>query len=77
MEHLASVFGNNDIAYVHTKTKIARSIKRNPKTLNVLAEYTLKVNDTEFPVQIVEADTKRLVHSFEAIGRAIYYFECK
>ena len=77
MEHLASVVGNNGVAYVHTKTKVARSLKRDPKALNVLAEHILKVNNTEFPVQIVEADTKRLVYSFESIGRAIYYYECK
>lgn len=77
MEYLAPVVGNNGVAYVHTKTKVARSVARNPKALNVLAEHTLRVSDKEFPVQIVEVDNKRLFHSFEAIGRALYYFECK
>ncbi|WP_105177092.1 hypothetical protein [Clostridium cagae] len=77
MAHLASTVGNNGIAYVHTKTKVARSVKRNPEIMNVVSEGVLNIKGSNYPVETVNVDNFRLMHSFEAIGRAIYYFECK
>lgn len=77
MTHLATLVGNDGVAYIHSKTKVARSFQRNPKMIDIVREGTIKIKGTTFPVAMVNANNKRLIHSFEAIGRAIYYYECK
>lgn len=74
---LGSKVGNNGIAYIHTNTKIRRALKRNPNIIEVVEENLLQIVDKEFPVLWVNIDTKRLYHSFEAIARAIFYYEFK
>ncbi|WP_394886810.1 hypothetical protein [Clostridium butyricum] len=76
MECIASIVGNNGIAYIHSRTKVARSLARNSKALDIVSNGTLKINNTKFPVSIINVDTKRLSYSFEAIARALYYYEC-
>lgn len=77
MTHLATLVGNDGVAYIHSKTKVARSFQRNPKMIDIVREGTIKIKGTTFPVAMVNANNKRLIYSFEAIGRAIYYYECK
>lgn len=36
----------------------------------------MKLKNNDFPIAIAEVNTHRLSYSFEAIARAIYYYEC-
>ena len=46
-EHLLScltpVFGNNGVAYVHTKTKVKRTLERNKNLYKIIAEKNIKI----------------------------------
>lgn len=75
MACIAGRVGNNSVAFVHNSTKIKRAIDRNPHLLKADEETVIDVNGTKFPVKWVTVDTVRLIHSFEAIARAIYYHE--
>lgn len=72
---LASKVGNNDVAYVYAKTKIARTIERDHSLLNVKDKGVFEFNGITFPVLMVEVKTQRLIYSFESIARALYYYE--
>jgi hypothetical protein len=72
---LAGKVGNNGVAFVHNATKVRRARDRNPKIIDVISEDTLSSNDNIYPVQWVSVDNERLIRSFEAIGRALYYHE--
>ena len=72
---LASRVGNNIEAFVHTQTKVRRSINRNPSLIEIDSEGILTINDTKYPVQLAKIDTNRINKSFEAIARAIFYHE--
>lgn len=72
---LAPLIGNNAAAYFHTRTKVKRAIDRNPSLIDVDGEDMLEVQDMKFPIQWVHVDMLRLSHSFEAIARALYYFD--
>ncbi len=75
MTCLAGKVGNNGVAYVHTKTKVARTIKRAPSLLDVKQEDILEFNDTKFPILMVKVENQRLINSFESIARALYFHE--
>lgn len=75
MACLAGRTGNNIEAYIHTCTKIRRARDRNPNLLDVESEDVIETENAKFPVQWVNVDMLRLFHSFEAIGRALYYFD--
>ncbi len=77
MTCLAGKVGNNGVGYVHAKTKIARTLKRDPSLLNVKEGGILKLKNIKFPVLMVQVENQRLVHSFEAIARALYFYEYK
>ena len=72
---LGSKVGNNGVAYVHTNTKIRRSIERNPKLISAQAEDVISIGDKNFPVLFVKVDNYRLMRSFEAIARALVFYE--
>jgi hypothetical protein len=74
---LGSIVGNNGIAYIHTNTKIRRTLKRNPTFLSIVKEDNIELGGKEFPVLYIYADNMRLVHSFEAIARALVFHEFK
>lgn len=74
MACLAPNFGNNGIAYIHTQTKVRRAAERNKKLYKVVGYKTIKVRNKKFPMMIIQTDTYRLVRSFEAIGRALYFY---
>lgn len=75
MVTLSGKVGNNGLAYIQTLTKIDRSRKRNSKLLDIKNSEVIKINDKEFPVLWVNADTQKLNHSFESIARGLYYHE--
>lgn len=75
MVTLSGKVGNNSLAYVQTLTKIERSLKRNSKLLDIEKGETIKLNDKEFPVLWINADTRKLNYSFESIARGLYYHE--
>lgn len=75
MACMATVVGNNGIAYIHTRTKVSRSVRRNPNLFKILREGNIKTKNYNYPVAIAEVSTYRLSHSLEAIARAIYYHE--
>ncbi|WP_051541973.1 hypothetical protein [Clostridium lundense] len=75
MACLSGRVGNNAIAYVHNATKVKRSRYRNPNMIKIDGEDILKIDGKEFPVQCVTVDTNKLMHSFEAIARALYFYE--
>ncbi|WP_146009268.1 hypothetical protein [Beduinella massiliensis] len=72
---LASRTGNNAEAYIHTCTKVRRARDRNPRLVVVESEDEIRTENTVFPVQWVNVDMIRLFHSFEAIARALYYYD--
>lgn len=77
MACLSAKVGNNGIAFIHTQTKVARTIKRNPRLFDILKEDIITIYNQHFPVSIVNIDNYRLLHSFEAISRALYFYEFK
>lgn len=72
---LASRVGNNAQAFLHTKTKVRRSRERKPTMVDVLEAGIIETEHATFPVQMVHVDNLRLNHSFEAIGRALFFHE--
>lgn len=72
---LAGRVGNNGVAYVHNSTKVKRARERNTKLVDVKKEAFITIGQKKYPVQIVQTDNLRLAHSFEAIGRALYFHE--
>lgn len=72
---LGARMGNNGVAYVHTHTKIKRAIERNPNLLQIQREDKVNISGREFPVLLVHIDTCRLMRSFEAIARALVFYE--
>ncbi len=75
MTCLSGRVGNNGIAYIHNATKVKRARERNPNMLQIYKDDVLKIRDKEFPVQFAIIDNYRLVRSFEAIARALYYHD--
>lgn len=74
---LAARVENNHVAFVHTNTKIKRSLQRNPDLINIHKNMTLYSANNEWPVSIINVNLDRLRSSFEAIARALYYHEFK
>lgn len=72
---LASKVGNNDVAYIHTVTKLHRAILRHPDILNIEEESIIDAGEAKFPIAFVKVDNYRLAYSFEAIARGLYYHE--
>ena len=52
-----------------------RSRERNPNMIQIDDEDILQLGGKEFPVQWASVDNYKLVHSFEAIARALYFHE--
>jgi len=77
MACLGARVGNNGIAFVHAHTKIKRTLERHPYLLKVEKDTTLIIGKQEFAIQIIKANNIRLMHSFEAIARALYFYEYK
>lgn len=75
MVNLSSKVGNNNVAYIHTLTKINRSLTRNPKLIDIDKEDIFEVNNKEYPILWVNVDTNKLIFSFESIARALYFYE--
>ncbi len=79
MASLASVVGNNRIAFIHTQTKVKRALEskkydfihvlmKQPQSINI------KVKDgPSFPVLIGRPDFNRLYSCFLHIGHGLYY----
>ena len=72
---LASRVGNNIAAYLHTCTKVRRARERNPFLINIEGEATVEAQNIQFPVEWANVNMLRLFHSFEAIARALYYYD--
>lgn len=72
---LASRVGNNVVAYLHTCTKVRRARERNPSLINIEGEDIVEVQDMQFPVEWANVNMLRLSRSFEAIARALYYYD--
>lgn len=72
---LASRVGNNIAAYLHTCTKVRRARERNPFLINIEEEDTVEAQNIQFPVEWANVNMLRLFHSFEAIARALYYYD--
>lgn len=72
---LSGRVGNNGIAYVHNSTKVRRARERNTNLVDVKENGFITIGKSVYPVQIIQIDNIRLAHSFEAIGRAIYFYE--
>lgn len=77
MVHLSSKVGNNNVAYIHTLTKVNRSITRNPKLFDIDKEDIIEINDKKYPVLWINIDTKKLLYSFEAVARALFFMNMK
>jgi len=75
MACLSGKADNNDVAYIHNTTKVRRAIEKNPNMIKINDVDILKLGGKEFPVQWVTVDNYKLVHSFGAIARALYFHE--
>ena len=72
---LASLFGNNEIAFFHAYTKVIRTYIHNPKLVPVGKNYTLNKNNMKLPITAVEVNLVRLRKSFEGIARGLFFYE--
>lgn len=72
---LGARMGNNGVAYVHTHTKIKRAIERNPNLLQIQRKDNINISGKLFPALLIHIDTYRLMRSFEAIARALVFYE--
>ena len=72
---LSSLVGNNDIALIHTFTKIKRTWEHNPKILPKGGDFIIKGKNVDFPITKVKVENRRLIHSFEGIARGLYFYE--
>lgn len=72
---LASRVGNNAAAYLHTCTKVRRARDRNQFLIEIESEDTIETQNMSFPVQWANVNIVRLFRSFEAIARALYYYD--
>ncbi|MCY6958427.1 hypothetical protein [Clostridium brassicae] len=75
MACLSGRVGNNSVAYIHNKTKVKRALERNTSLYKIEKDDVLKIANKSFPIQCVTVDNLRLIQSFEAIARALYYYE--
>ncbi|MCT4599136.1 MAG: hypothetical protein N4A50_14810, partial [Vallitalea sp.] len=75
MACLSGRVGNNGVAYIHNATKVKRARIRNPKIIKVDKGDILHVKGQQFPVQLITIDNYRLMHSFEAIARGLYFYQ--
>lgn len=75
MACLSGRVGNNGVAYIHNATKVRRSRERNPNLVKVVKEGIINLSGNNFPVQMIKVENYKLVHSFEAIARALYFHE--
>lgn len=75
MACLSGRVGNNGIAYIHNSTKVKRARERNPSIIQIYKDDVIKIRNKEYPVQLAIIDNLRLIHSFEAIARALYYYD--
>lgn len=72
---LSGRVGNNGLAYIHNATKVKRARDRNPNIIKIEKEDIIIIEGREFPVLWVTVENERLIHSFEAIARALYFHE--
>jgi hypothetical protein len=72
---LSSLVGNNDIALIHTYTKIKRTWEHNPKILPKEGDFIIKGKNVDFPITQVKVENRRLINSFEGIARGLYFHE--
>lgn len=75
MTCLSGRVSNNGVAYVHNGTKVRRTRERNPNIIKIDDEDILRIEGKEYPVQWATVDNYKLMHSFEAIARALYFHE--
>jgi hypothetical protein len=75
MSCLSGIVGNNGVAFVHNATKVKRAIYRNPNIIKIIKKDILKIDGHKFPVLWVNFDVEKLMYSFEAIARALYFHE--
>ena len=82
MVSIAAIVGNNGLGYLHTRTKIDRTVRR--KSERFLTKEVIKnakfltissKNGIKFPVLIGNPDIARLNKSFEHIAYGLYYHE--
>lgn len=73
MTLLAGKVGNNFTAYIHNNTKVSRSMQRNPNIISPLLYDVINLNNSSFPISIIQVDNLRLLNSFESIARGLYY----
>jgi hypothetical protein len=78
---LSSVFGANDIAYIHMCTKLNRAYSRNQKlvesSFKILKEDFVEIEGHKFPIVIANVDNKRMLKALEGIARGLYLHEFK
>lgn len=75
MACLTARVGNNGVAFAHTHTKLKRALQRNPRLIHVEKETDIVLNGILYPTLLVNIDVQRLTHSFESIGRGLYFYE--
>jgi len=75
MTCISSIVGNNELAYIHTATKVKRTRMRNQQIVNVLKDSILDIGFMKFPVQFIKVNCLRLAYSFEAMARALFFYE--
>ncbi len=77
---LAGYVGNNAVGYLHTKTKVARALKRKPSFIHEVVkdakELMVELKDGKpYPVYWGTIDEGRLSRCLEPIARGLYFYE--
>lgn len=82
MNCISGIVGNNVIGYLHSQTKVKRSIER--KQDNYLSTilknsepYLIETKNGLYPILNGEPEFKRLIKCFEHIAYGLYYYEFK
>lgn len=72
--NITPLIGNNDIAYIHSHTKLSRSYIRNPNLIDVKKEGYIFFLEPE-KINLAKINIPRIKNSLESISRALYFHE--
>lgn len=78
MASLATVVGNNGVAYLQTRTKVARSFQRNPYLVDEVVKESRSlelppIDDVIFPVLVGKPNMARLCNALQTVARGLYW----
>jgi hypothetical protein len=77
MAIFASKLGTNDVAFIHSCTKVHRAREIDKKLIKPCYEYEIPLGNTTLPVAIEKIDVPRLIRELDAIAHGLYFHTFK